>query len=774
MPTLDVAINALRAKHGAQQFDTAVKKIKRGSKEVDKSTKSNEKSFKSLGTQMKTVVTGMVGMAAAYKGLRFAQTAVKEAATFGMELANVSTMLDGQTMHYLPGYEKELSNLAVKYGQSTATLSKGLYDILSASIDAGDAIEVLEVASRSAIGGLTDTGTAADALTTIINAYGMGAKDAGKISDILFATVKRGKINFGELAGSIGKVVAIAAAAGLSFEQMSAGIATMTRSGINADMAMTALKAIVTAFMSPAKEAATLAKDKFGLAMNTATLQTIGLTGAMALLKDATAEETAVIFPNVRALLGVSAARKSLNALTKDYEGILKSTGMQEIAYQKIAATTQQQLNRNRELWKQIKRDIGQGIQPEVDLWLQGMQLLVKDWREGWQSMSDAQRRAQEEIEKNMGSMKYLRLIPAFKLIELGVKKAASSQTEFIGKMLLADDAIKELAESTEILATGLEKIDKIKFEAEIASMDTKELTEADKKLVASKKEAGIAVSELFNELAKENELIGLTNEERERAIKLAELEGHAKIILGDKSGELVDAYKTELKELQKAYDLDEFYGKIEEGMGGLLRSPLTALLDETRDIGDVLEDELKNLGQSILESMYEEMITTPLKESIMGALKPVFSVATSMLSELLGGIAGGITKGIGGMIGMAIPALFGAPATAAAKGNIFSGGVKPFAKGDILTSPTIFPMSNGGVGLAAEAGSEAIMPLGRDNQGRLGVRTDGDGESSKTPLKIINVMDYSMVQEYLNSGDGERTIVNIMSRNANEIQSSV
>ena len=109
------------------------------------------------------------------------------------------------------------------------------------------------------------------------------------------------------------------------------------------------------------------------------------------------------------------------------------------------------------------------------------------------------------------------------------------------------------------------------------------------------------------------------------------------------------------------------------------------------------------------------------------------------------------------------------------AKGNVFSNGtVVPFGKGDILASPTIFPMANGGVGLAGEAGKEAIVPLGRDNQGRLGVRTDGDGGSSKTPLKIINVMDQSQVQEYLNSGDGEQTIVNIMRRNASEIQDVV
>ena len=128
MPTLDVAINALRAKHGAKEFEAAARKIKKAAKEaddgvkkVDKGIKKNAKSFKSLGQQMKSVVIGLVGVAAAYKGLRFAQTAVKDSAAFGMELANVSTMLDEQTMRYLPGYENQLASLATKYGQSTAT-----------------------------------------------------------------------------------------------------------------------------------------------------------------------------------------------------------------------------------------------------------------------------------------------------------------------------------------------------------------------------------------------------------------------------------------------------------------------------------------------------------------------------------------------------------------------------------------------------------------------------------------------------------------------------
>jgi phage-related minor tail protein len=53
------------------------------------------------------------------------------------------------------------------------------------------------------------------------------------------------------------------------------------------------------------------------------------------------------------------------------------------------------------------------------------------------------------------------------------------------------------------------------------------------------------------------------------------------------------------------------------------------------------------------------------------------------------------------------------------AKGNV----VTPFAQGGIVNSALLFPLRGGGTGLAGEAGAEAIMPLGRDAQGRLGVR---------------------------------------------------
>lgn len=60
------------------------------------------------------------------------------------------------------------------------------------------------------------------------------------------------------------------------------------------------------------------------------------------------------------------------------------------------------------------------------------------------------------------------------------------------------------------------------------------------------------------------------------------------------------------------------------------------------------------------------------------------------------------------------------------AKGNAFSGGnVIPFARGGVVNGPTLFPMAKG-MGLMGEAGPEAVMPLGRNSKGELGVKGGG------------------------------------------------
>ncbi|PTW57653.1 hypothetical protein C8N35_110132 [Breoghania corrubedonensis] len=84
-------------------------------------------------------------------------------------------------------------------------------------------------------------------------------------------------------------------------------------------------------------------------------------------------------------------------------------------------------------------------------------------------------------------------------------------------------------------------------------------------------------------------------------------------------------------------------------------------------------------------------------------------SLVSRSLSSLTSTLTSTLTNALSG----------GGSTTAFAKG----GTVRAFAQGGVVAAPTYFPMSDGGTGLAGEAGAEAILPLARGADGRLGVR---------------------------------------------------
>lgn len=298
--------------------------------------------------------------------------AVYAAAKFEKQLAMVSTMLDSKAMPIMQQYRQEVQRLAVDVGQSTQTLSKGLYDILSASIAPEKAMEVLKISAKAAAGGFTETEVAADAITTVLNSYGLAASKAGAVSDMLFATVKRGKLTFGQLAGSIGKAAATAAIAGLKLEELLAAVATITRAGIRSDRAMTAVVGVMRAFLKPTAEAKEAFKEfakqqgLVGVELNTVTLRTRGLSGVLQMLTKASAEQLAQIFPNIRGLKGIAAAMQDLEGFGKDVNLMYNSGGMAAEAYGKATDTVTHQLARVSQGFLLLVRQIGERLLPAI------------------------------------------------------------------------------------------------------------------------------------------------------------------------------------------------------------------------------------------------------------------------------------------------------------------------------------------------------------------------------------------------------------------------
>lgn len=160
-------------------------------------------------------------------------------------------------------------------------------------------------------------------------------------------------------------------------------------------------------------------------------------------------------------------------------------------------------------------------------------------------------------------------------------------------------------------------------------------------------------------------------------------------------------AFRAELSQLSLGFS------QTGQGARGLERSLSRGLQRAFTDLvieGDGLGDVLETLSRSMIRNTYN------------AALRPVTDHLGASLADGLGALVGGILP--------------------FAEGAAFSAGrVMPFARGGVVSGPTHFPM-RGGLGLMGEAGPEAILPLARGADGRLGVRSGGGA----SPTVVMNI----------------------------------
>jgi phage-related minor tail protein len=127
--------------------------------------------------------------------------------------------------------------------------------------------------------------------------------------------------------------------------------------------------------------------------------------------------------------------------------------------------------------------------------------------------------------------------------------------------------------------------------------------------------------------------------------------------------------------------------------------SELTGALRGAAVSGRSLQDVLRQVGLSLAGMALSQ------------GLKPLQSLTSSLFSNLFGGVGGALHFANGGVPGR----------------------ITPFASGGVVSTPTYFPMGKG-LGLAGEAGSEAILPLRRSADGKLGVAAAGAG----APVNVV------------------------------------
>ena len=251
-----------------QQFSVAVNKVIAQLGSLDGAVQglgtrlenALDKSLGKVGKQLEGLsldnVAGKLDQAANKLQAAFSAT-VGPAIEFEAAMRNVNTVAKLSEPD-LAALSEQMRTLGKEIGVGIAPTEAAAaqYEILSAGFTkAADATEVLKQAAIASKGGLTSTSSAADLLTSALNAYGAGADQAKRFSDVLFTGVEKGKLTFDDFVAGLGSVVPAAAANNVSIEELSAAMAALTAAGQQPARAFTGLNAAIVQLSSPTKEA---------------------------------------------------------------------------------------------------------------------------------------------------------------------------------------------------------------------------------------------------------------------------------------------------------------------------------------------------------------------------------------------------------------------------------------------------------------------------------------------------------------------------------------
>ncbi|OUU80664.1 MAG: phage tail tape measure protein [Gammaproteobacteria bacterium TMED78] len=257
--------------------------------------------------------------------------------------------------------------LGATYGSDVTENAKSLYQTISAGVtNAADAQKILSVSSELAIGGLTTTTVAVDALTNVSNAYGKEAVQAfggvRGIADSMSLAVVHGKTTIEELASSLGAIAPTAAAVGVPLDDLLSAIAAITSQGISTTEAITSLNGIFGALQKQTSKTREEA-ERLGIDFNVAALRAKGLGGLLQEVRDnagLTDESFLKLTGRTEALKGALAlttegGRKNVEVL----EAMANKAGTSDRAFEMMSRTFGAQMEKLSSLTKTAKIELG-------------------------------------------------------------------------------------------------------------------------------------------------------------------------------------------------------------------------------------------------------------------------------------------------------------------------------------------------------------------------------------------------------------------------------
>lgn len=359
----------------AEGADDSVDKIK----EVDKAMDGAKSKVGGLGGAMQTFGAGMstagskirdFGGAVMAKGrdiTKFGKKVTRATAPFAavaavgvkkfMELdtaiRQVSTLTTDEVLP-VSQIRKDVKAISNAHGIAQTEVAGAMYEALSSGIDQSKVTEFTKSAVKLTKAGFTDMATVVDATTTVLNAYGDAAYDVSKIHDIFVKTQDKGKITVDDLGKNIGRVIPLAAAAGVNVDQLGASYAMLTAKGQNARIATTNLNSMIAELSATGTRADKVLRGATGKSFAELTKSGTSLGDVLGILNEnATKSGMALndMFGNTSAgQAAMSLFSEGAEGYNKMLEEMQNSDGATDANYEKMIGPAEQ--------WAQAKSQI--------------------------------------------------------------------------------------------------------------------------------------------------------------------------------------------------------------------------------------------------------------------------------------------------------------------------------------------------------------------------------------------------------------------------------
>lgn len=340
----------------------------KGMDKINKELGGLQGKLDSVGVKMKSVGKGMTIAGGVMAGAvaAIAIPSLKMAADFDTAMRSVNTMLllSEEEFRTLSDDTRELARTL---GVEAPEAAQALYQAISAGVPKENVLSFMEIATKAAIGGMTDTETAVDGLTTVLNAFKLPMSSAQEVADLMFTTVKGGKTTFDELSASLFQVAPIAAASGVGFKEVSAALATMTKQGVPTSVATTQLRQAMVALQKPTADMAKVIEG-LGYESGQSMLEELGFAKTLETLREATGGSNELLMK----MFGSVEAGSAVLALTgenavmfaDDLEAMENASGAAEDAFGQMEKSTSRQMAHLMADLKDVAITIGNTLMP--------------------------------------------------------------------------------------------------------------------------------------------------------------------------------------------------------------------------------------------------------------------------------------------------------------------------------------------------------------------------------------------------------------------------